>query len=398
VSRKFIYEDGSIDDPDAFQSELQKADGKMRVRPGVLNEQRLQILDSAEMNQSDMALYQDAKGEIDATGPSAPVVAGDNSVLSGRAIMAKQSIGSMELETIFDNLRSWQEDVFRGMWFLIRQTWTEATWLRVTDNANKSGYRFVAVNQDTTRGERYWQLVNEMSVQPESAIRQIGMHPIDADKLYSEASKAAQQHVQAMMQQAQQMQQQLPPEFMVGQLKTITTSLLLQAPVMQEPMRVNDISKLGVDIVLDVSPDTSVIAQEEFSELMKFAQQGLFMQPVHIQKALLKSSNLRSKGELIEAISRPPDPEQQQAQQQAQQVQMALVAAQVAKAQADAQKSQADAQKSMVEAQLGVPAEAEKDKAQALSYAATAGEKTARSAPMGLRAPVLPTPPAMGAL
>jgi hypothetical protein len=398
VSRKFMFETGAIADPDKFQSELMKADGKMEVMQGALREQAVQVMDSSEMNQSDIALYQDAKGEIDATGPAAPVVAGDQSVMSGRAIMAKQSIGSMELETIFDNLRAWQEDVFRGMWFLIRQTWTEATWLRVTDSKKKEGYRFVAINQDMSRAQRFWQLVKELEVPPDSAIRQLWIPSFDAMRLYGEAQQIAKQQIQQVMAQAQQMGQQLPPDYMVKQSEQITMQALMSAPILQQPMRVNDIAKLGVDIVIDASPDTSIIAQEEFSELMKYAQQGLFAQPQHVQKALLKCSSLRSKDELIEAISRPPDPAQVQVQQQATQVQLMLAGAQVAKAQADAQKAQADAARSVAEAQIAIPAEARKDDAQALNYAATAGAQTAQGRPMGQpQQQGFQTPPAMGA-
>lgn len=382
IAKKFMYEQGAVSDPDGFQTELQKADGKLQVNPGALAEGRLQILDNAQTTQWSHMLYQDAKGEIDATGPSAPVVAGDQSVLSGRAIMAKQNIGSMELETIFDNLRAWQEDVFKGMWYLIRQTWTEGMWLRVRDSAKKEGYRFVAVNQEMLRAERLLQLVKDHEVPLDSAIRQIGLPAFQAMQLLQQASQMAQQQVQQFVQIAQQAGQQLPPQYMQQQMEQMTIRLLMQSPILQTPFRVNDISKIGIDIAIDASPDTSVVAQEEYAELLQAAKDGIFGLPPHILKPLLRSSNLRSKDEIIEAIDKPPDPAQVQMQQQHMQMQMQMMASQIQNLQAMAQKTQAQAIEAQAKAQIAIPAEAEKDKAQSLKYATEAGGNTVPQPPM----------------
>ena len=421
--RTFMYEEDAVEDPDEFSTEIAKADGKARVRPGTLSENKIQLMDPPESSQSQMALYQDAKMEIDATGPSMPVIAGDDSVLSGRAIMAKQSIGSMELETIFDHIRRWQKSVFKAMWRIIRVVWHEEKWLRVTDSARKEGYRFVAVNRQMTRGERILELVREKQVPIDSAVYQVGLPPPVAQRLFAEAQQAARGQIEPMMAQAQQAGQQMPPDFAQQQMEQLVLAMMLEAPVLAEPMRMNDIAQLDVDIIVDVSPDTSIIAQEQYQELLQVAGSIMQIPNPAFQKELIAASNLRNKEALMAALDQNQDPAAAQMQQQQMQMQMQTMAMQLQqmqanvqrlqaaaaydmaraqmlpqttqaglqreamqtqaemqktqieaqtaqqKAQIEAQKAQAQSMRDLAQAQIGIPAQAERDRAAAMSYA-----------------------------
>ena len=72
-----------------------------------------------------------------------------------------------------------------------------------------------------------------------------------------------------------------------------------------------------------------------------------------ILKGILQNSSLSNRGELMQALEQMsmPDPQQQQAAQQAQEMQMALAQADLADKQSKAQKQQAEAQKALADAQ-----------------------------------------------
>ncbi len=366
ISRRFMFEEGAIDDPDTVATEFAKADGKIKVNEGALNQQdgpRIQILPNTGATQEQLALYQDAKQEIDNVGPSMPVIAGDNSTLSGRAILAKQNIGSMELEAIFDNLRRWSRRVFTCMWWMIRRIWTQEKWLRIDDNTQKVGYRFIAINREMTRGEHMLELVREGQVPIESAIYSVGLQPIVAQRLLAEAQQATRLQAQQLAQTAPQLQQ-MPPQVMQKQMEQMVLAFILQSPLMSEMMRMNDIAQVNADIIIEMAPDTTIAAEEEYAEMMEMLNKGAFNIPnVEVLKALILNSNLRNKEALIKAFDKPPDPQAVQFQQQQMQLQLQLLGTSVQKMQAEVQRLGAAAMRDMAEAQITAPAEAQRSQA-----------------------------------
>jgi len=406
-----IYEENAVDNIHGFLTQMAKPGGMAKVRDGALAESRIQLRQPGELSQVHLALLQEAKQEIDATGPSLPVTAGDSSVMSGRAIIAKQSIGSMELERPFDNIRQWQRRVYTAWWHLIRHPelgWKEEMWLRVRDSKMKEGYRFVTVNRVMTRAQRIQELMQK-DVPFETAIGSVGLAAGEAEAIMMQAQQVAQQQIQQQVQVAQlQIQQQVgamggqvPPEAqqqiqqqaqqvqqqIQQQMPQMIQQLVMSAPQLQEQYKEHDISQLCMDIIIEETPDTTIAAQEEFSELMDLGQRspGLIGNPAFM-KALIRNSSLRSKNELIDALEQDPDPMQQQAaQMQMQQMQLGMqqMQAQIAKLQADAQltatkvqSEQASAARDMAQAQIAIPAEAQRDQADAMNKAASAGSQT----------------------
>lgn len=392
-----IYERGAIDNVRKFLDALATTGGAAEVRDGALIDGRLKLREPGQLADGHLQLMQEAKAEIDSVGPSMPVVAGDKSVLSGRAILAKQSIASMELERPFDNIRQWQRRVFKAWWWLIRDPqygWKEEMWLRVRDSQAREGYRFVPVNQRMTRAQRVQDLMGK-DVPFANALQSVGLGPGEEQVIMAQSQQMAAQQVQVAAQQAGA---QIQPQQLQQLVLEQTQKLALQHPMLQEEFVANDLARLCMDIIIEETPDTTIAAQEEAQELMEFAKNNPWIgmpQIPPVAKALLKASiensNLRNKSALIEALEQKPDPQQAQMQAQAaqaqmQQMQLSLqqMAAQIKNLEAQAQlttakiqSERADAQKTQAETQIAIPAEAQKDQATALDKAADAGSKTA---------------------
>lgn len=386
-----VYERSAIPDVNKFLVEISKPDCAAVVQDGAIAEGRIQLREGTALAQGQLHLLQEAKAEIDATGPAAPVVAGDQSVLSGRAILAKESIGSMELERAFDNLRVLQKSVYSSWWYLIRQNWTEEKWLRVRDSQAKEGYRFVRINRRMTRGERFVELLQQ-DVPPQSAIMQVGLPHFVAQQIIQGAMQGAQQQLQQTAAMLQQNGQQVPQQKLMQAAQQTMINNVLQAPPMRQAFVINDIAQLDVDIAIDIVQDTSIAAQEEFSELMQLAQSGVFNSPTPLLKALIKNSDLRDKQSILDALEQ--DPQQEQFQQQQMALQLQALQAQVqnlaANAQfmaAKAQGEQAKTAKTAIETQI-LPqekgSEIQENQAHAMKLVSDAGTKS------------IPTPSGLG--
>ena len=143
IMRQTMGETGAVQDIRHMKAEMAKADGHIEVSPGA----QFQILDTK--NASDLGaqanLLAHATQEIDLMGPNAAMEGRDTRNISGRAILAQQQGGMVELATMLDALRDFNLRVYRQVWNRIRQFWTEERWVRVTDN--ERNMKFVAFNQ-----------------------------------------------------------------------------------------------------------------------------------------------------------------------------------------------------------------------------------------------------------
>lgn len=148
-SNQTIYEDGAIDNIEVFRREKAKADGTMKVAPGALRDQRVQTISGVEVATAQFQLLQESKNAIDLKGPNATEM-GDktqgSNAASGRAIVASQQGGMIQIGDLMDNLRHLDRRVFRAMWNRIRQFWTAEKWIRVTDD--EQNVKWVGVNVD----------------------------------------------------------------------------------------------------------------------------------------------------------------------------------------------------------------------------------------------------------
>ncbi|MFA7280835.1 MAG: hypothetical protein WC100_12130, partial [Sterolibacterium sp.] len=135
-SNQTLYEEGAIEDVELFRREKARPDGTMKTAPGALTNNKVQTISGAELAQSHFALLQEAKNAIDLKGPNATEM-GDktqgSSAASGRAIVASQQGGMIQIGDLMDGLRHLDKRVFRAIWNRIRQYWTAEKWIRVTD-------------------------------------------------------------------------------------------------------------------------------------------------------------------------------------------------------------------------------------------------------------------------
>jgi len=308
--RQVIAEQGAVTDVSAARAELARPDGYVEVTPGM----KFEIQQTGDLATGQFALLQEAKASLEATGPNSFLMGKQTQAASGRAIMASQQGGEIEIDgAIMDRFHQFKRRVYRTIWNRIKQFWTEEKWVRVTDD--ERNVRFVGLNRTVTLGD------------------EIGGLPPD-------------QQMQAMQEQA----------------------LFPGDPRLAQPLRIeNNVAEMTVDIVVDEAPDVASLQVEQFAMLADLAGKMPGLIP---PDALIEASALRNKDKLLEKmrppvgpdgqpVPPPPPPEivkmqaemqlkQQQAQQDAanQQTKMAM------DAQAAARQAEIDAMK--VQAQIAM--------------------------------------------
>jgi hypothetical protein len=259
------------------------------------------------------------------------------------------------------------------MWYRIKQFWPAEKWLRVRDEAEDNGFRFVGLNRRITKAERMQEMMKSGTSPQDAMMRLVG--PAAPAIMQS----AMQMHAQ-MMQQAGPQAMQAPPE----QHQAMLMQMLMRHPALQAPIVAADIARLDVDIILDENPDVSILQQEEFENLTSIMPTMVNANPQlapMFMELVIEASQLKAKKKLLEMLRKPkgPDPQAMQAQQMAMQMQAAQAQAGIAVAQSQAQLNQAKAMKEMAGAKTTVPlaeAEIQSKQANAMHNAANAGAKT----------------------
>lgn len=256
--RQTMGEKGAVD-INKVKQELAKANGHVEVTPGM----KFEILDTTDRAQGNLALYQEAKGEIDSIGANAALSGEPDSDLSGKAIQRLQQGGMAELRSLYDGHAMWEKRVYRQMWNRIKQFWDAEKWIRVTDDENN--LKWVGLNQPVTLGAKL--------------------------------QKAAQEGDERAMAALQQL-------------------LSTQDPRLNEVIETeNNVAELDVDIILTQGPDVTTVHEEQFEALARLAQvYGPQEVPFDV---LLELSNIPNKDRVKELLKpEEQDPQQVQAQQE----------------------------------------------------------------------------------
>ena len=264
-SKQVVAEEGAVNDLEKARRELARPDGVVMVNPGL----RFEVLDGIQLAQGQMALLQEAKAEIDASGVN-PAIEGDASAPSGRAQEMMLTSGLAEMSGLFEALRMMSWEVYRQVWYRIRQYWTEERWVRVTDD--ERNLRWVSVNK-----------------------------PVQA---WEQAA-----------QQAEQAGQPLPPE----QLQQLQMDPMMQRVVATQ----NQLAELDVDLILEDGPDSVTIQSEQYEQLVELKKADPNAIPT---KAIIEASSLRNKDQILEQMEQGGIPPQ--VQQQMQEMQQVLEDAQ----------------------------------------------------------------------
>jgi hypothetical protein len=246
--RQFIYEDGAFADVDDIKYELARPDGGVKVNPGF----RFEMIDRSKEIQAHTALQQEAKNEIDLMGPNSAMQGKGDKDSSGRAILANQQGGQIEIASLVDRHKHLKIRTYELIWVLIRTYWTNEKWVRVTDDENKS--KFVGLNSPVMMAEKLLEMAEERGIDPEAA---------------KQAMKAAIAQNPALAQELEQ----------VVETKRVP-------------------AEMSMDIILEEVPDTANIQAEQFEQLTNLARAGVQFPP----KVYLMASSLRNKKELLEVL------------------------------------------------------------------------------------------------
>jgi hypothetical protein len=380
---RVITERGAIQNVHEFQTQLAKPDGVAEVEPGRLRDGSFQVLPNTELSQGQLAMEQEAKNEINTIGPSADALNQSESS-SGIALLRRKELANTELRYIFDLLEDWQHRVFVALWWLIRQYWTDEKWMRVTDDAEKNGFRFTGINRRITIGKRIEELMKK-GVPIDKAVTMIGVQK-DAAEQWVGAARAQAQAAALQELAARGIDpRQAPPEAQQATAQVIeqyAMALLQASPEWSAPFIANNVAEIDVDIVIDTMPDVAVMQEEQFQMLVEMASKGFFnpaVTPPPIMKMVIEASQLRDKKRLIATLEELNNPKQDPALAQAAQQQMALqmrgMQAQLERALAEIDKIKAETAKTIASIP-GLEAAGKLDESRAIMQSIEAGRQS----------------------
>jgi hypothetical protein len=147
---QIVMTQGAVADVERARREAARPDGVIVVNPsnGPLNDS-FSFNTRTDLAVGQVQLLQESKNELDQIGPNATMMgekAKGSSAASGKAIIASQQGGMMEVGDLLDNLRHLDMRVFRAVWNRIRQFWTAEKWIRTTDD--ERNVKWVGMNVD----------------------------------------------------------------------------------------------------------------------------------------------------------------------------------------------------------------------------------------------------------
>jgi hypothetical protein len=263
-----IYEEGAVDDIEAFRTEMARPDGWGKANAGALDRIRPRDAASAAQAAGNLQLLQEDKAAIREKGPNAALAGKQSESASGRAIRASQEGGIIELARLRDRHTDFKNRVYRAIWNRVRQFITEPTWVRVTDDEKK--IRFVGFNRPVTFAEAAAKELEGQGVPPEE---------IEATVMQLAAENG------------------VHPE---------------------QPVKVENVpAQMDMDITIEAATESVNIQEEQFAKLVELAPIVQFPPATY-----LKASSFRNKGELLKELE--GDPEKAQVEQEAKLTQLAL--------------------------------------------------------------------------
>ena len=239
-SRTVIREKGIVESGARMMEQLRSGDADIELK----SEGRFEVDTNQDLSNGQLALYQDAKEELD---DSVATSVTPSSGESGRSKLVDRENDTDELALLFEGHRDFKLRSYRMIWARIKQFWPEERWVRVTDDENN--IKFVGLNRRVTGRD----VVAE----------RFGIQVGDVDRF--------------LIQEGISM---LP-----GQLDRV---LGIE----------NEVAKIDVDVIIEEVPDTITIQQEQFQVLAKLAE-AYGPEEVPFEE-VLKLSSLRNKEGYLE--------------------------------------------------------------------------------------------------
>jgi hypothetical protein len=293
TNRQTMGEKGAVDSVAKMKRELASATGHVEYNPDM----KLEVVQSADLTQGQAMLLQEAKNEIDLMGANSGLAGKEGgSSQSGRAIMAKQQGGMIEIAPVNDRLSHFTRAVYRAVWMRVRQFWKDEKWIRITDD--ERNVRFVGLNKPVT-------LLDELSQMPEDQVMNYAMQ----------------------------------------------YGLTRDDPRLQQVLRrENPVEEMDVDILIEEVPDMVTLQGETFEQLVNISNTRPDSIPVEILIEAAPNLKRDIKDKIMERLEQQQQMQQQQAQQ-GQPIAEAKAMAEIQKTQTEAQRNEATAAKTTVETQ-----------------------------------------------
>ena len=159
IVNQTLGDKGAVDSVDKLKKEMARADGHIELSP----DKRFEIIPAGDRVSAHLALLQEAKSEIDGMASNAVLEGEAGESSSGRAVLARQQGGLVEIAPPFDALGNFNLNIYTHIWWMIKQTWTEERWIRVTDDERNT--RFVGINRPFTVRDQLKELPEEQALQ-----------------------------------------------------------------------------------------------------------------------------------------------------------------------------------------------------------------------------------------
>lgn len=305
-------------DINAIEADTETA-RKEAARPDGVIPPGYQKVSTADMAAGQAQLLAEAKSEIERQAPNPAILGRLDNDASGRALLARQQSGLVELATIYGDFDDWELRVYRQMWARAKQFWRAPMWIRVTDDEDAP--RFVGLNQpkaiqQPVVGPDGQPQMDPKTGQPATQDGPVPLHP-DTIPAYDQYGN---QNLHAGK-----------PHPYAGQ------------PVLGYK---NQVAEMDVDITLETLPDSGTIAQEQFTDLMQLVGSNpAYAQQVPFELILQLSSipNKRMIADKIKAFQAQNAQQNAQAQQMAQQMALEKALAEIAELKSKATRNDAAA-------------------------------------------------------
>lgn len=107
-----------------------------------------QVVPTTDMMQGNLALQQEAKGEIERMAPVPSIVGRNDPSASGRAQLVQSQAGMTEFAPIFEGFSDWEFRVYHQAWARVRQYWKAPKYIRTTGKAD--AMQLVQINEPVT--------------------------------------------------------------------------------------------------------------------------------------------------------------------------------------------------------------------------------------------------------
>lgn len=137
INSRQTYGNQKIPDVNGLKRELNRVDGHVEMQGDAQFGTDFGIIPTADIAQGNLTLLQQAMNAFEVLGPNAAMQGKGPQSQSGRAILAQQQGGAIQMGTLSDTLRDMDHEVYRKIWRRIRQFWQAEMWVRVTDDEQK---------------------------------------------------------------------------------------------------------------------------------------------------------------------------------------------------------------------------------------------------------------------